>query len=208
MTVGYDYCLKFVVIGEACSGKSSFVSRLCNENFKKSYEPTIGVEFSSTTTKYKDYIVKIQFWDTAGDKCFAPIMKTYYKNIAGIFLVIDLTTRKSITTLEYWFNEINENSDDDTFKLIVVGNKADSKKRIISKEKINNILSPRNIEYFEVSALNNENVHNVNDKMIDHIFTHFDVENHRGIRSAKQEIIKLQNVMQSNDNDRMCCCIC
>ena len=83
--MGYDYCLKFVVIGEACSGKSSFVSRLCNENFKKSYEPTIGVEFSSTITKYKDYIVKIQFWDTAGDKCFAPIMKTYYKNIAGFF---------------------------------------------------------------------------------------------------------------------------
>ena len=100
MNIGYDYCLICVVIGEASSGKTSFVNRLCRNNFKESYEPTIGVEFNTVTTKYKDYIVKLQLWDTAGDRCFAPIMKTYYKNVVGIFLVIDLTTRKSITTLD------------------------------------------------------------------------------------------------------------
>ena len=134
MNIGYDYCVKFVVVGEASSGKTSFVKRLCNNNYTNHYEPTIGVEFNTMSTKYKDYIVKVQFWDTAGDRCFAPIMKTYYKNVAGIFLVIDLTTRKAITTLQYWFNEINENKCDDCdFKLFVIGNKSESKKRIISK---------------------------------------------------------------------------
>ncbi len=209
MNISYDYCVKIVIVGEASSGKTSFVKRLCNNNYTKHYEPTIGVEFNTMSTKYKDYIIKVQFWDTAGDRCFAPIMKTYYKNVAGIFLVIDLTTRKAITTLEYWFNEINENKCNDCdFKLFVIGNKSESKKRIISKEAVEKLLTPRKIEYVEISAFNNENVHNVNDKMIDYIFKNFEIENHRGIRSAKQEIIKLRENINSKENDRICCGIC
>ena len=135
-------------------------------------------------------------------------MKTYYKNVAGIFLVIDLTTRKSITTLEYWFKEINENKCNDCdFKLLVVGNKSESKKRIISKEEVERYLIPRKIEYIEISTINNENVHNVNEKMVDYIFKNFEVENHRGIRSAKQEIIKLRKNTTAKENERICCCI-
>lgn len=209
MNFEYDYCLKFVVIGEACSGKTSFVSRICNNDFRTSYEPTIGVEFNSMLTKYKDYILKIQFWDTAGDKCFAPIVKTYYKNVAGIYLVLDLTCRNSIRKLQYWFKEINENKSENVeFKLFVIGNKCLSKKRLVSKEEIEDILKPRNIDYVEVSALNNENVLEVNDKMIEYIFNNFDVDNHRGIRSSKQEIIKLREKNNKNERDRFCCCIC
>jgi small GTP-binding protein len=209
MNIGYDYCIKCVVVGEAFSGKTSFVKRLCDNNYKENYEPTIGVEFNTMTTKYKDYIVKIQFWDTAGDRCFAPIIKTYYKNVAGIFLVIDLTTRKAINTLDYWLNVINENIYDGCdFKLIVIGNKSESKKRIISKEAIEKLLNPRKIEYIEISTFNNENIHNVNDKMIDYIFKNFEIENHRGIRNTQQEIIKLRENLTSKENERICCGIC
>lgn len=209
MKLEYDYCLKVVVIGDARAGKTSFVSRLCNNEVRESYDATIGVEYSSMKTKYKDYIIKMQYWDTAGDKCFAPIMKTYYKNVAGIYLVIDLTTRKSISTLNYWFNEINENKSEDTkFKIIVVGNKSESEKRVIRKKDIEKILMPKNIDYIEVSTFNNENVNLVNDKMIEHIFNNFDVENHRGIRSSKKEIIKLrESIANKKENNNYCCCI-
>ena len=36
MSLGYDYCLKFVVIGEACSGKTTMV-QLCNHDIDKYY---------------------------------------------------------------------------------------------------------------------------------------------------------------------------
>ena len=47
MNIGYDYCIKCVVIGEAFSGKTSFVKRLCDNNYTENYEPTIGVEFNT-----------------------------------------------------------------------------------------------------------------------------------------------------------------
>ena len=102
MNLGYDYCFKVVLIGDAYSGKTTFVNRICDNRLDKHYAPTIGVEFNSTFIKYKDYIVKIQFWDTAGDKCYAPILKTYYKNIIGLYLVIDLTSKKCMKTLDFF----------------------------------------------------------------------------------------------------------
>ena len=86
MSLGYDYCLKMVVVGEASSGKTTMVNRLCGNDISNGYEPTIGVEFNSNVIRYKDYMIKIQYWDTAGDKCFAPIIKNYYKNIVGLYI--------------------------------------------------------------------------------------------------------------------------
>ena len=169
MSLGYDYCLKFVVVGDACSGKTTMVNRLCNNKILQHYEPTIGVEYNATYMKYKDYKLKIQYWDTAGDKCYAPVIKSYYKNISGLYLVIDLCDYKSIRTIDYWFREINENKDNE-FKIIVIGNKCESKKRVIKKEEIMKKLKPRNIEYIEYSSFTNENLLEVNDNMVDYIF--------------------------------------
>ena len=207
MNLGYDYCFKVVLIGDAYSGKTTFVNRICDNRLDKHYAPTIGVEFNSTFIKYKDYIVKIQFWDTAGDKCYAPILKTYYKNIIGLYLVIDLTSKKCMKTLDYWFNEINDNKNkEDSFKIIVIGNKADSKNRFVSKQEILNKLKHRHVEYVEVSALNDDDtVKDINYNMIESIFKYFDVEDHRGIVSKKKKLIELK---ETQNNERSCCCIC
>ena len=207
MNLGYDYCFKVVLIGDAYSGKTTFVNRICDNRLDRHYAPTIGVEFNSTFIKYKDYIVKIQFWDTAGDKCYAPILKTYYKNIIGLYLVIDLTSKKCMKTLDYWFNEINDNKNkEDSFKIIVIGNKADSKNRFVSKQEILNKLKHRHVEYVEVSALNDDDtVKDINYNMIESIFKYFDVEDHRGIVSKKKKLIELK---ETQYNERSCCCIC
>ena len=207
MNLGYDYCFKVVLIGDAYSGKTTFVNRICDNRLDRHYAPTIGVEFNSTFIKYKDYIVKIQFWDTAGDKCYAPILKTYYKNIIGLYLVIDLTSKKCMKTLDYWFNEINDNKNkEDSFKIIVIGNKADSKNRFVSKQEILNKLKHRHVEYVEVSALNDDDtVKDINYNMIESIFKYFDVEDHRGVVSKKKKLIELK---ETQYNERSCCCIC
>ena len=207
MSLGYDYCLKFVVVGDAFSGKTTMVNKLCNNSIQKYYEPTTGVEYNVTHMRYKDYKLKIQYWDTAGDRCYAPVVKCYYKNISGLYLVIDLCSYKSIRTLDYWFREINENKENE-FKIIVIGNKCESKKRIIKKEEIMKKLKPRNIEYIEYSSFTNENLLKVNDIMVDYIFKNFDIDNHRGIVSSKKEIIKLKNQIPSKDRECFGCTIC
>jgi len=44
----YDYLFKLLIIGPEFSGKTSFVERICKNMFSSLYEPTIGVEYSST----------------------------------------------------------------------------------------------------------------------------------------------------------------
>ena len=208
MSLGYDYCLKMVVVGEASSGKTTMVNRLCGNDISNGYEPTIGVEFNSNVIRYKDYMIKIQYWDTAGDKCFAPIIKNYYKNIVGLYLVIDLCCRNSIRTLTYWFNEIFNNKSEEDIKIIVIGNKCKSKNRVITEGKVLEYLKyKKNIDYIEISAINNENIDKINDTMLDYIFENYDIENHRGIRSSKKEILKLKDISQEK-NERICCGIC
>ena len=208
MKLGYDYCLKMVVIGDACAGKTTMVKRLCGNDVSNYYEPTIGVEFNSNVLRYKDYMVKIQYWDTAGDKCFAPIIKNYYKNIVGLYLVIDLCCERAIRTLTYWFNEIFQNKDEDEFKIIVVGNKCKSKNRVITKGKVLEYLKyKKNIDYIEISAMNDENIYKIQDTMLDYIFDNYNLENHRGIRSSKKEILNLKKDANQT-NERICCCIC
>lgn len=210
MNFTYDYSFKLVLIGDAYSGKTTIVNRLCDNQVDKHYAATIGVEFNSTSVKYKDYIVKLQFWDTAGDKCYAPVLKSYYKNIIGLYLVIDLTSNKCLRTIDYWFNEINDNkSEEETYKIIVIGNKADSSNRIISKKQVLNKIQHKNIDYVEVSALNDvDTVKDINYKMIDEIFKNFDVDDHRGVVSIKKNLIQLKNIKNMQNYDRSCCCIC
>ena len=97
------YIFKIITMGDANSGKTLLCSRMCKTVPERGYMPTIGVEFSSVELTYQDKCIKMQLWDTAGQECFAPIVRNYYKKIAGIFFVIDLTSERSIKNIDYWF---------------------------------------------------------------------------------------------------------
>ena len=135
--MSYDYLFKVIVIGSIYSGKSALTERITSDRFITIYNNTIGVDFSSllTTINNKDR-VKIHIWDTAGNESFGPIIKSYYKGIAGAMIVFDVTNRESFNKVNYWYNELIENGDyDNKLPILLVGNKIDLKnKKVISKE--------------------------------------------------------------------------
>lgn len=60
----------------------------------------------------------------AGQESFRTITRAYYKNAIGVILVYDLTNPQSISGLESWLIEIEENSNEKA-EIVVVGNKKD-----------------------------------------------------------------------------------
>ena len=141
----------------------------------------------------------MQLWDTAGQECFAPILRNYYKKIAGIFFVIDLTSEKSIKNISYWLNEYEKHKYEDCESIILaLGNKIDCKKRVISYKDISNIFKKKNIDYFEISAKKSENIELIKYFMIDKILDNFDIDNHPGI-------IHRKNPNEINIKDRTSC---
>ena len=200
-----DYCFKIILVGEANSGKTTLVNLFCDNSYRDFYDPTIGVEFISTIVNDSEKKIKLQFWDTAGQQIFAPIIKHYYKNIAGMFYVIDLTCRTSIRKIDYWLNEYRQNkSDDSSAYIVVVGNKCESNERIISKAEITEIFKDKNIFYIETSALDNINIDKAKDAMIKGIVNNLDLNSHLGI--INKNVVELSNKSKSA-TERICCCL-
>jgi len=200
-----DYVIKLITLGEAGSGKTTLVSSVCNQVKTPSYQPTIGVEFSVLYFQRGGKNLKLQFWDTAGQECFAPIVKSYYKNIAGVFYVIDLTSSRSLKNIDFWLNEFKNYSNCET-KMIVIGNKSDSKRRIISKEEMEEKFREKKLLYIETSAKNNVNTDIALSKMIDYIIKNFELDNHPGISGGKKKQLILKKRDTCSYMEQASCC--
>ena len=91
MSAAYDFLLKFIIIGEAGTGKSCLLHHFIHNQFKDQSAHTIGVEFSSRLIKIGNKSVKLQLWDTAGQERFRSVTRSYYRGAAGAILVYDIT---------------------------------------------------------------------------------------------------------------------
>ena len=156
----YDYTFRFILIGDCSVGKTSLANRIVDNRFIPCYDATIGVDYSSVIVQLNNGTrAKCQLWDTAGQESFAPLIKSYYRNIAGAIIVFDVTCRRSFERLKFWLSEIKENGENNhSIPKLLIGNKIDSIRRCISFEEANEFALRNDLMYRETSAKNCENV--------------------------------------------------
>tara|TARA_Y100000816_G_scaffold266597_1_gene227276 strand:+ start:1500 stop:2114 length:615 start_codon:yes stop_codon:yes gene_type:complete len=200
----YDYLFKLLIIGPEFSGKTSFSERVCNNKFSFRYDPTIGVEYSSTVISiFNQLRIKCQFWDTAGKKIFTPIVERYYKGVAGIFIIVDISNPECIKHIQYWINHYMKFKDGDP-TVIIVGNKIDKDKKYLSLEQGEAIANNHGFLYSEISCKDDVNVIETNQHMTETIFNNFNPEmDSPGIR-----LPPIIDLTKKEKNEReSCCCI-
>jgi len=114
------------VIGDPQVGKSNLMLRVCNKPFSKKPKTTYGVEFDEVTTNLpnSNQRVKTQVWDTSGAKQFISISTVHYRFSVGVFLIYDVTNKKSFENLGGWLEKIRTFCDEHV-KIALVGNKKD-----------------------------------------------------------------------------------
>ncbi|TFL06995.1 P-loop containing nucleoside triphosphate hydrolase protein [Pterulicium gracile] len=125
--MSWNYVLKFIITGDAATGKSSLLIRLTDQRFLSNPDPTLGVEFGSkliTIPEEDNKVIKLQCWDTAGTESFRSITRSYYRGAAGCLLVYDVTSRKSFNNTRSWLADVREHADPH-LTCILVGNKVD-----------------------------------------------------------------------------------
>ena len=67
----FEYVLyKLLLIGDSGVGKSSLLLRFSDDSYSESYVCTVGVDFKIKTIEVDGKTVKLQIWDTAGEKFF------------------------------------------------------------------------------------------------------------------------------------------
>ena len=110
-----DETLKIVMVGcsgmlwsRAGVGKTSLISRYVTFAFDVNTVPTVGGVFVSKKTHRNGKIYKIRLWDTAGQEKFRAITPLFFRDANGIFLVCDLTSQSSFSTLNEWIKMVKD----------------------------------------------------------------------------------------------------
>lgn len=104
--------------------------------------------------------VTLSLWDTGGQERFDFFKTDFFKGVAVLGLVFDLSRPDTFDEIDEYFKEIREQSGN--IPIFLVGNKNDLKKDIgetVSREKIIQKVNQYYLfEFIETSALENENV--------------------------------------------------
>ena len=109
----------------------------------------------------KDRKIRIQLWDTAGQEAYRSITRSYYKSAACVFIVYDISDKKSFNDVEIWLKDCKEIC----FKSVLIyliGNKSDlENKRQVTIEEGKQFADENNLKFYETSALNGNNIEEI-----------------------------------------------
>ncbi|KAH0628235.1 hypothetical protein JD844_009118, partial [Phrynosoma platyrhinos] len=97
---------KIVLAGDAAVGKSSFLMRLCKNEFRGNTSATLGVDFQMKRLIVDGEPTVLQLWDTAGQERFRSIAKSYFRRADGVLLLYDVTCEKSFLNVREWVDMI------------------------------------------------------------------------------------------------------
>lgn len=160
MNNDYDYLFKILLIGDSGVGKSSLLMRFVDDAFAESYISTIGVDFKIRTMEINGKIIKMQIWDTAGQERFRTITSSYYRGAHAILIVYDVTDAESFRNIEMWISECEkcENYANSNIIKIMIGNKTDCNKKVVTYEMGRALADKYGMEFLETSAKNGNNV--------------------------------------------------
>ena len=157
-----DNLLKLVLVGDTKVGKTCLMKQFVDEKFDLEEEYTVGVEFGTKTIPIGNKRIKLQIWDTAGQKRFGSITKSYYRGAAIFLLCCDLTNRASFTGLKSRLDDIRERASDN-YVIGLVGTKADLDiSRKVTDEELNEFCMANQLDFYTAcSATENTNIETI-----------------------------------------------
>ncbi|KAM6109820.1 ras and EF-hand domain-containing protein [Phoenicopterus ruber ruber] len=120
---------KIVLAGDAAVGKSSFLTRLCKNEFRGNTSATLGVDFQMKRLIVDGEPTVLQLWDTAGQERFRSIAKSYFRRADGVLLLYDITCEKSFLNVREWVDMIAD-ATHENIPIMMVGNKADLRQAV------------------------------------------------------------------------------
>ena len=180
-----DYKIKIIVVGDSGVGKTNLINRFASDKFDTNSKATIGVEFVYKTLKINKEIIKVEVWDTAGQERYRSITSSYYKGANGAIIVYDLTDEESFKNVESWMNEVIKKGKQN-MQFLLVGNKKDLiNDRVVTEQKGIDKAKELNMNLFEASALEKDNVNEAFNFLIKEIYL---------------STLKEKNISSNNDN--------
>lgn len=162
------YTMSLLLIGDSAVGRSSIRRNFMGKNFIPTHLTTIAATMDKKQVTFDERKYALTIIDLGGQDFYEGVRKNFYRNVSGAVIVFDLTRRETFMRLDYWAREFLR-SVKELKPFIIVGNKADAKKRKITKkegEKValnfSRFTMPKfRVRYYETSAKDTLNIHEI-----------------------------------------------
>eukprot|EP01115_Flamella_aegyptia_P007076 TRINITY_DN2948_c0_g1_i1.p1 TRINITY_DN2948_c0_g1~~TRINITY_DN2948_c0_g1_i1.p1 ORF type:complete len:198 (+),score=89.06 TRINITY_DN2948_c0_g1_i1:49-642(+) len=118
---------KLVILGEGGVGKSALTIQLTQNHFITEYDPTIENSYRKQVNIDEETCM-LDILDTAGQEEYSAMRDQYIRSGQGFVIVYSITSKSTFDTLASFHDQILRVKDEDTFPVVVLGNKCDLEK--------------------------------------------------------------------------------
>lgn len=159
--------LQVLVLGDMNVGKTALITRLMFDTFEAGYYPTFGIDFLTKMLYTTDHVVRLQFWDTAGRKCFESLIPTYVRDTRLAVIVYDVTKQSTFVQALDWVKRVRAEHGEDCF-IMLAANKSDlaTADRKVSREEAEAKAKELGVSLADVSAQNGIGVKAMFDRVV------------------------------------------
>jgi len=133
------YRFKVILAGDKNVGKSSLISRFCDNSFDEHMKETIGVAFKRKKVilieNNSEFALGLNIWDFGGEEKYRKLFPSYAYGANAALLLFDTTNEKSLHGLANWVKIIEDNCTPNVVKLLIATKIDLKEKREVSKKK-------------------------------------------------------------------------
>ena len=202
----HKYLFRICLLGDAGVGKTSLLTRFCDDSFKENYNNTIGVDFRLVSLKYKNIISKIHIWDTAGQERFRSLALNYMHNSHGFVFIYDITDKNSFDNLNNWINLALDKNKNTIFNFLV-GNKCDiDKGRQVSQNETQQLAKEKNLYFLETSAKTDENVKKIFYYFYAKLIKYYNTNKYEEEKNITLSTSKAEEIQTKRPTESKCSC--
>ncbi|XP_031573473.1 ras-related protein Rab-28-like [Actinia tenebrosa] len=188
-----DHQLKFVLIGDGASGKTSICIRYTQENFEKTYKQTLGLDFFLKRIVMPGNVnVTIQVWDIGGQTLGGQMIDKYIYGANAVLLVYDITNQSSFDNLEDWYEtakSVCEKNGSKMPHMALIANKMDLEHmRVVKPDRHSRFAQEHGLSSHFLSAKTSDQVNLCFQKIVAEVL---------GIRLTKNEMEQQSKVLKA-----------
>lgn len=147
---------KVIFLGAAGVGKTSIINQFMYNQFSRSYETTVGVDYFTKSINVEDKSIVLQIWDTAGQEQYQSLVPSYIRSSAIAIVVYDVSNEDSFVAAKNWYEKGIEIAGNNVH-FILAGNKCDLTS-VASETEVDSFTKDKNIQHILISAKTGERV--------------------------------------------------
>ncbi|MFX1420609.1 MAG: Rab family GTPase [Promethearchaeota archaeon] len=174
-----EFRFKIVIVGDGAVGKTSLIKKFTKGTFERDYVKTIGAQFSKYNKEINGDLVRLLFWDIAGQDDFNFLHHLFYKESKAAIIVYSLEEnelgQKSFTHIKNWHESLEEHCGN--IPVVLFANKIDLvDEKNLDTTKIQKLVKENNfLKYFITSAKTGQGVIEAFNAIIEHLYIRFKI---------------------------------